>query len=154
MAFRDTFIGALKLAANENVGTYAIGQNTLSLGPNYLLSFVGDDFTIAQRPVTVTVDAGQHKTYGASDPAAFTYSITSGSLAFSDTFIGALNRAAGENVGTYAIGQNTLSLGPNYLLSFVGDDFTIAQRPVTVTVDAGQHKTYGASDPATFTYSI
>src|SRR6266568_5127060 len=96
----------------------------------------------SRRPVTVTVDAGQHKTYGASDPAAFTYSITSGSLAFSDTFIGALNRAAGENVGTYAIGQNTLSLGPNYLLSFVGDDFTIAQRPVTVTVDAGQHKTY------------
>ena len=122
-------------------------------GTNHLAATGAEQsFTIAPRPVTVTVTAGQSKTYGNSDPATFGYSITSGSLAFSDTFSGALSRAAGEDVGAYAIGQNTLSLGTNYDLSFVGDDFTINPAHLTVTAD-DKTKVLNSANPA-LTYTI
>jgi large repetitive protein len=58
---------------------------------------------------------------------------------------------AGENVGTYAINQGTLT-NPNYAITFNGDDFEITQLAVTVTVDPDQSKTYGDVDPV-FTYT-
>jgi hypothetical protein len=134
-------VGTCTLQASVTEGTNHLAAN----GPN-------QSFTIDQRPVTVTVDAGQQKIYGDSDPLAFTYSITSGSLAFSDSFSGALSRLSGEDVGTYAIVQNTLSLGPNYDLGFIGDDFTINPAHLTVTAD-DQVRLYGEANPA-LTYTI
>src|SRR5206468_1589765 len=129
----------------EDVGSYAISQGGLDLGGNYQLSFVGADFTVTPRAVTVTADA-KGKTYGDSDPA-LTFQVTAGNLAFSDGFSGSLSRVSGEDVGSYAISQGGLDLGGNYDLSFVGADFTVTPRAVTVTADA-QGKTYGDSDPA------
>src|SRR6185503_14504590 len=91
------------------------------------------------------------KTYGNADPA-LTYQITSGSLAFSDAFAGALTRVAGENVGTYAIQVGTVTAGGNYALTYNGADLTITQRAITVTADA-KTKVYGNGDPA-LTYQI
>src|SRR4029077_7752820 len=119
-------------------------QGTLTAGTNYNLTFVGANLTITPRPVTVTADA-KNKIYGDTDPA-LTSKITSGSLAFSDAFTGALTRAAGENVGTYAIQQGTLALNTNYSLTYVGANLAIVARPVTVTADA-KSKTYGDLDP-------
>src|SRR5437762_810858 len=150
LAFSDSFTGALSRAAGENVGTYAIVQGTLGLSTNYTLTYVGANLTIEPRAVTVTADA-KSKTYGNADPA-LTYQITSGSLAFSDSFSGALIRVAGENVGTYAIVQGTLALSTNYTLTYVGANLTIEPRAVTVTADA-KSKTYGNADPA-LTYQI
>jgi hypothetical protein len=147
LAFNDSFVGALSRDPGEDVRSYNIGQGSIALSGNYLLSFVGATFTIDKRPVTVTADSGQRKTYGDPDPA-FAYHISHGSLAFSDAFTGSLSRAAGENVGDHAITQGSLTLGGNYDLSFVGSTFVIGPRPVTVLADAGQHKTYGESDPA------
>ena len=64
---------------------------------------------------------------------------------------GALTRAEGETVGTYAIGQGTLTAGDNYEISFIGADFAITAKTLTITGDAGQSKVYGSTDP-TFTY--
>ena len=116
----DAFTGALTRDAGEDVGNHAITQGTLALSPNYALSFVGADLSITQRPVEVTANA-QTKVYGDPDPA-LTYHITSGTLAFSDGFSGALSRDAGEHVSgsPYAITQGTLTLGANYDLTFVG----------------------------------
>jgi len=150
LAFSDAFSGTLARAAGENVGTHAITQGTLALNSNYVLSFVSADLTITARAITVTADA-KTKVYGEADPA-FTYQITSGSLAFSDAFSGALSRVAGENVGTYAIGQGTLALNANYNLSFVGANLSITQRPITVTADP-KTKVYGDADPA-LTYQL
>src|SRR4029077_12677093 len=86
------------------------------------------------------------KTYGDPDPA-LTYQITSGSLAFSDAFTGALTRAAGESVGTFAIQQGSVALSSNYVLTYVGANLTINKRLVTVT-PAAASKTYGDTDPA------
>ncbi len=148
-------LGALDRAAGENVSAYAIGQGTLTnaANTNYLLTYAGDNFGITQRPVTVTANAGQTKTYGNADPASFTY--TSTGLGSGTALLGALDRAAGENVSAYAIGQGTLTnaANTNYLLTYAGDNFGITQRAVTVTADAGQTKTYGNADPASFTYT-
>jgi hypothetical protein len=150
LAFSDSFSGAITRDAGEDVGNYAITQGTLALDGNYELSFVEGDFEITPRAVTVTADDNT-KVYGDSDPS-LTYQISSGSLAFSDSFSGAITRDAGEDVGNYAITQGTLALDGNYELSFVEGDFEITPRAVTVTADDNT-KVYGDSDPS-LTYQI
>jgi hypothetical protein len=92
---------------------------------NYIITNNGANFTINKRFITVTADA-KTKIYGESDPP-LTYQITSGSLAFSDAFTGALSRVTGELVGMYAIQQNTLSINniDNYTLNYIGANLTI-----------------------------
>ena len=133
LAFSDAFTGALSRVAGQNVGLYAITIGSLTIsdgngGNNYNLTFVGNNFEIKKRPIAVKADP-KTKTFGNPDPA-FTFQITSGSLAFSDTFTGALTRDPGELVGTYAIKIGTLAIndgngGLNYTLTFVGDNLTI-----------------------------
>jgi hypothetical protein len=143
----DGVSAAYTRTAGETVGPYTISA-TLSpssvLG-NYAITYNTAAFTITPRAVTVTADA-QTKTYGDADPA-LTYHITSGGLAFADAFSGALGRAAGEDVGTYAIGQGDLALSANYALTYVGASLSITPRPITVTAD-DKTKVYGDADPA------
>ncbi len=150
----DSLSGALDRVAGENAGSYAIQQGTLTAGPNYALTYVGDNFVITPRPITVTADPGQAKIYGEADPLPFGYSLTAGSLVGGDSFSGALDRVAGENVGNYAIQQGTLTAGTNYALTYVGDTLAITARPITVTAGAGQTKVYGEADPLPFTYAV
>lgn len=118
----DSLPGALARAAGENVGTYAIGQGTLSATSNYTLSFVGADFTITPRVISVTAHVAS-KTYGESDPP-MTYGFTP-ELLNGDTFSGNLMRAPGEDAGVYVIVQGGLTLGNNYAITFHSADFTI-----------------------------
>ncbi|MEQ9301793.1 MAG: MBG domain-containing protein, partial [Cyclobacteriaceae bacterium] len=150
LAFEDAFSGTIQREAGEDVGTYTIEQGSLTLGDNYDLSFESHDLTITERAITVTADV-QSKTYGDEDPE-LTYEITSGELAFEDAFSGTLEREAGEDVGSYAIEQGSLSLSDNYDLSFESNDLTITERAITVTA-AVQSKTYGDEDPE-LTYEI
>jgi MBG domain (YGX type)/Kelch motif len=148
----DSFTGALARDPGENVGLYNITVGTLALSSNYTLNFTsGVQFEIKKRAVTVTADA-KTKNYGDADPA-LTYQITTGSLAFSDAFTGALTRVAGENVGVYAILQGTLALSSNYSLTYVGANLTINQATLTVTAN-NQTIILGNSDPSfTFQYN-
>ena len=73
---------------------------------------------ITEKPITVTADP-QTKLLGAPDPA-LTSKVTSGSLETGDSFSGALTRAPGEAVGSYAITQGSLTAGGNYDVTFVG----------------------------------
>src|SRR5439155_2038538 len=150
------FTGSLVRAAGENVGPYAISRRTLSAGSNYTILFTaGVTFTITPRDLTVTPTAGQSKIYGAADPAALSY--THGTLYNGNTatvFTGGMVRAAGANVGNYAISQGTLSAGSNYTIVFTaGVTFGITPRDLTVTPTAGQSKIYGATDPAALSYT-
>jgi hypothetical protein len=147
----DSFTGELARETGENVDYYAIEQGTLTLSANYSLSFTGDEFAITAKPIVVTANANQNKVYGEADPATFTYE-TNVALISDDSFTGELARAAGENVGYYAIEQGTLALSPNYDLTFTLDEFEIMAKPITVTVNANQTKVYGEVDPATFSY--
>ena len=89
--------------------------------------------------------------YGEADPV-LTYKVTSGSLAYDDKLSGALDRANGQGVGTYAIGRGDLTPGSNYDLTYRGADFTVTARPLTVTADP-QSKVYGDADPE-LTYKL
>jgi len=139
----DSLTGVLSRAAGRNVGTYAIGQGSLAAGANYTLSFTGGTLTINPAPLTVTA-ASVAKVYGADDPA-LTYSVSG--LVAGDGLTGSITRAAGRNVGTYAISQGSLSAGANYTLSFTGGTLTINPAPLTVTAGSGT-KVYGSADPA------
>jgi hypothetical protein len=144
----DSLTGALARTSGEDVGTYSINQGTLA-NSNYTITYVGADLTITQRPITVTATATT-KQYGATDPT-FDYSVTTGSLVSGGALTGALGRESGANVGSYAMTIGTLE-NSNYNITFVPANFTITQRPITVTA-AAKSKEYGASDPA-LTHSV
>ena len=123
--------GATASFADANVGTAktVTGSGFALTGAqagNYAITTTHTTTAdITARPVAVTADP-KTKVYGAPDPA-LTYEVTSGSVVFGDNFSGALTRVAGENVGTYAITQGTLTLGSNYYLTYVGANLTITQ---------------------------
>jgi uncharacterized ubiquitin-like protein YukD len=149
----DQLTGALGRVAGKAVGEYDINQGTLSdTSSNYTLTFVKGTFTITPRPITVQAN-DKTKVYGEDEPQ-LDYTITSGNLVGGDQLTGALERETGEDVGTYAITQGTLTAGANYEISFVGADFTINPRELTIKVtNADLSKTYGDPDPE-FTYEI
>ena len=140
--------------ADQHVGTdKTVTLNGVSLGgtdaSNYnIASSATDTANISARGITLTADA-QSKTYGNADPA-LTYS-GSISLVGTDTYIGALTRASGENVASYAINRGTLAIndgnnGNNYAVTYVGHNLAITQRPITLTATPVT-KTYGDVDP-------
>ena len=99
-------------------------------------------------PETLIVSANpETKVYGIADP---TLSYTASGFMNGDTstiLTGGLQRAAGENVGSYAIDQGTLAADSNYTISFTGNTLTITPATLTVTANP-QTKVYGATDPA------
>jgi hypothetical protein len=112
---------------------------------NYEITFAKGTLTVEQAQLAVAA-AAKTKTYGQADPE-LTYSVTGGALANGDGFTGALTRAAGENAGSYAIQQGTLSAGHNYALSFTPAALTIRQKGLTVKAQDAT-KVYGAANPA------
>lgn len=109
-----------------NVGTNIPVTSTATLGGaaagNYSLTPpTGLSGSITAATLTVTAVA-KSKVYGAADPD-LTY--TSSGLVGADSISGMLSRAAGENAGTYAINQGTLSAGANYSISYTGANLTI-----------------------------
>ncbi|HOM35731.1 MAG TPA: MBG domain-containing protein [Bacteroidales bacterium] len=141
----DNFTGSLSRESGENVGYYIITQGNLSLGTNYHIIFNSQMFQIFPRQIAVTANSGIQKTYGMPDPT-FGYTF-SGSIYMGDGFTGSLSREPGENVGTYPITIGTLTLGPNYEITFNSALFTINPKSLTVVVYPGQNKIYGDEDP-------
>jgi hypothetical protein len=156
----DAFSGALNRAAGESVGNYAINKNTLTIVEgtdnkegNYTVTYVSNDFSITSRPITIIPIAGQFKTYGDLNPV-YTYNTipATGSSLPNGLIVGlsgALTRAVGEPVGTYAIlhGGITNTSNPNYNISFTENVlFEIKKLAVDVTAQA-KSKSYGDVDP-------
>jgi hypothetical protein len=144
--------GALGRVSGEDVGSHPIQQGTLDAGANYNITFSAADLTIGAASLTVAADP-QSKTYGDLDPS-LTYGVSG--LVNGDTeagvITGALERATGDDVGTYAINQGTLDAGSNYIISFTGAHLVVGVATLTVTADP-QSKTYGDADPA-LTYTV
>ena len=137
--------GGLERAGGENVGSYAIGEGTLSAGGNYTIGFIGNNLTITPATLGVTANP-QSKVYGQGDPG-LTYAATGFENGDTSSILsGCLGRAGGENVGSYAIGEGTLSAGSNYTIGFIGNNLTITPATLGVTADP-QSKVYGQGDP-------
>lgn len=140
-----SFSGSLSRVSGENVGTYAINQNSLTAS-GYTITYNSANLTINPKGITVTA-TNKSKIYGDPDPV-LTYTSSDQSA----TFSGALTRASGSNAGTYAITQGTLVGTGNYTITgFNTGTLTINPKGVTVTAD-DKTKDYGDPDP-TFTYT-
>ncbi|MBQ9727019.1 MAG: InlB B-repeat-containing protein, partial [Kiritimatiellae bacterium] len=138
-----------RTGSDENVGTYDdVLTATYTANDNYTVTVVPADFTINAKTLTIVAEA-KTQVYGA-EAVALTY--TSEGLEEGDEITGALTRAEGDDVGTYAISQGTLTAGDNYTIAFTGANYTITKAPVTITV-ANASKTYGDADP-TFTGTV
>jgi len=98
--------------------------------------------TITRKDLTITAVA-KAKVYGQIDPA-LTYA--SSGLLEGDDITGTLTRAPGENAGTFAIEQGTLSAGENYRIIFQSAAFTISAKGLIITAEA-KSKIYGGADP-------
>ena len=112
---------------------------------NYNISYVAGALTITPATLGVTANP-QSKVYGQGDPG-LTYAATGFENGDTSSILsGCLERAGGENVGSYAIGEGTLSAGSNYTIGFIGNDLTITPATLGVTADP-QSKVYGQGDP-------
>ncbi|THC44210.1 MBG domain-containing protein [Massilia sp. Mn16-1_5] len=138
----DSLSGQVVRAAGENVGTYTVDASGLN-NPNYAVTASGASLTITPRAITVAANDA-NKTYGDADPL-LGYRITAGSLVGSDTLAGSLTRAAGENVGSYAIDASSLANG-NYLVSVQNGTLTVTPRALSIMFDP-LDKVYGDADP-------
>jgi hypothetical protein len=125
------------------ITAYQVGNIYYNEAPD-----VSRSFNVNKKPITVTADSGQTKVYGEADPT-FTCSCSDLSV----TFTGALDRVAGEDADSYAIGQGTLDAGPNYTITFVSSDFSITPAALNIKAD-DKSKDYGAALPTlTVTYT-
>ncbi|WP_431859195.1 MBG domain-containing protein, partial [Azospirillum sp.] len=142
-------------ASLSTVGTdAAAGTHTITAGAGTLISPTGYGFryetgTLTVTPAPLTVNAtAQTKVYGDADPTlAYTTSGLKGSDSASAVLNGALSRTAGENVGSYTIGQGTLASNGNYTLSFTGGTLSITPAPLTIAATSAS-RTYGQDNPA------
>ena len=154
-------VGATGVGAfsQSNVGSslgYSISNLTLNGADknNYYLSggtsLTGSNGAITARPIAITADSNQSKVYGNANPASLGFTAeasgTGRGLVQGDSFTGSLTRAAGENVGSYAIAQGTVA-NSNYAITYVPANFAITARPITLTA-ASATKVYGDADPA------
>lgn len=115
----------------ENVGSYELTVDGYA-AENYELTFVEGTYTVTRKSATVYPVSSQNKIYGENDPS-FRYTVEG--LVAGDALSGALGRAAGENVGSYAYTLGTLE-NSNYTLSLAENapEFAVSEKPITVVL--------------------
>jgi hypothetical protein len=138
----DSLSGEISRDSGEDADSYAITQGTLRAGSNYSITFISANLTITPLALTITAD-DQSKLYSETDPE-LTYEITAGALLDGDSLTGALSRAAGESVGSYAIQQGTLSAGVNYVITFMPGILIINEVSLALTYTCPSTHTSGA----------
>jgi hypothetical protein len=75
-------------------------------------------------------------------------SSTGRGLVLGDSFTGALSRATGENVASYAINQGTVA-NSNYAINYVPANFAITAKALTIGTATANNKTYDGTTTAT-----
>lgn len=95
----------------------------------------------------ITVNSGMAKVYGQKDPEFGYEAIGFKNQDKLDLLSGAVQRQAGEQVGTYPIQQGSLDAGLNYQIEFIGAEFVINPKDLKVSVAKAQ-KSFGAADPS------
>ncbi|MHC5353714.1 MBG domain-containing protein [Myroides sp. LJL115] len=145
--------GNLKRKEGQDVGSYPLNTNELKVSNNYIYEFVNTDFQIT--PATLEVKANPSgKYYGEKDPDAFSFVATgfTNHDKQEDVLTGKLERAIGEEVGSYTINQGSLVADSNYSIAYTPSQFTIVGSTITVVANA-LTKVYGQSDPK-LTYDV
>jgi hypothetical protein len=127
--------------------TVSVTSGTADLLGYFISNTASGTLTVNSRPINITADSGKTKIYGDADPTFTSTAQPLGSslgLIVGDTFTGALARVAGDNVNTYLINSVGNLTNSNYAITVVPANFSITQRPITLTADA-RSKNYGDS---------
>ncbi len=133
----------------NTVSSAVVKSGTTDVSGNYTITKTNGTLTVNKRTLTVKADA-KSKTYGAGDPG-LTYTYSNQVSGQTPKFSGALSRDAGENVGTYAIKQNTLALADNS--PFLANNYTIAYTGANLTINAKNASTFTVTlSPTSYTY--
>jgi surface protein len=149
-AFQDTADGnkwkiKIKKAGEVNITAQQPGNATYNPAADVIFKL-----TINKAALTITADA-LSKEYGTADPMLTYTAIGFVNSDDQTALTGALSRAAGEAVGTYAVSQGTLD-AENYSINYTGADFNITKATLNIIADA-KSKVYGTTDPE-LTYTI
>jgi hypothetical protein len=115
--------------APTSAGTPMPWSQALQPNASYTNATIGS-MTIDKRSVVADSKSKFLNNPVSPDPS-LTFQITSGSLVSGDAFSGALTRAVGETVGTYAISQGALTLSTNYTLTYIGANLYILAVNIT-----------------------
>lgn len=152
----NTAAGYISPTAAHTAGQYSsVNSNGYAItasggaATNYSFTYVDGKLTITPRPITVTADSNQSKTYGQSDPT-FTYQVGGQGLVNNDVLTGVLGRdSASQNAGSYNIIQNTITNinNPNYAITYIPAAFKINPAILNVAANSAT-KVYGTNDPA------
>ncbi|MDD4098644.1 MAG: MBG domain-containing protein, partial [Lentisphaeria bacterium] len=134
----------VRRTAGEMPGQYELWPEIAAPDGNYTVELLPGTLTIRRLPIAVWADS-RFKPFGEPDPA-LTYKVTQGALLEGDAFSGSLEREAGEERGSYAIHQGTLSLPEYYLITFKSSQLSILTRQLTVSFTPWS-KVYGEPDP-------
>jgi|GEM_PF-1010224 len=136
--FNDQNVGTGKIVNVTGIGISGVDAGNYTFNTSTIT-------TASITPVTLNISAqAKTKTYGDLDPAL---SYISAGLIGTDAITGALARDAGENVGTYAIGQGTLTASSNYRILFTPANLTINRATLTVTA-ANAARCFGQANPS------
>jgi len=114
----------------DAVGSYVVTYDAVDAAGNHATQVVRT-VNVIPKNITVIASAGQSKIYGDADPTLL-YTASDPTVIFA----GVLTRIAGENAGTYAISQGSLTAGNDYAINFIPADFAITQRALTITAVA------------------
>ncbi|WP_316796455.1 MBG domain-containing protein, partial [Pedobacter agri] len=148
--------GGVATFTNANAGNSktvtATGMSLTGTGAtNYTLTTVTTaTANITPRNISVLA-VSKSKIYGDTDPAlSYTFSPA---LVTGDNFSGNLSRSVGENVGSYAILQNTLSLNANYAILYTTADLIVARKALVITAENKTRNFGEANPPFTASYN-
>jgi len=143
---------SLNRAAGQNVGDYTITVTAAATSnPNYNVTVESGTFSITPAAITIKAD-NKTKVYDniASTDPALTATVT-GVPANGVAPVYSLNRAAGQNVGDYAITVTAVATSnPNYNVTVEGGTFSITPAAITIKAD-NKTKVYdntASTDPA------
>ncbi|SDJ33620.1 filamentous hemagglutinin family N-terminal domain-containing protein [Pseudomonas delhiensis] len=142
--------------SDVKAGGYAIDNNVTQdarAQGRYQVQDNKGTLTVEQAELKVRADE-KSKVYGDADPA-LTYQVSGQKFGEQAGALvgGNLNRAPGQNVGDYAIGQGGVgSLSGNYRISYEGNLLHITPAQLEVTAH-DKTKVYGDADPA-LSYSV
>ncbi|MCL2817421.1 MAG: hypothetical protein FWD39_03410, partial [Clostridiales bacterium] len=125
-----TSVDGAGTSAGRKVGTVTI---TIT-GQGAYRGTLTKTYEITPAPLTVTVNSGQYKLFGANDPA-LTYTASGWQGSDGNALLaGSLTREPGNAIGSYNILRGTLvETSGNYTLTYVGAQFEIRRLSITDT---------------------
>ena len=127
-----TLTAADYTVTSGNSGTDVSNYTVIVTGKGNYRDTAQATWQITPATLTVTPNDSQHKKFNEADPA-LTYTYSGNASGQTPDFTGALNRAAGEDVGNYAIQIGTLALKDNG--AFKAANYTLVFAATTVNFE-------------------